>query len=178
MVFNGPLSLLPQHTFITPEPIRTELVDGRMVKIEDDNEHANLFIRWIEQFDDDRVYQFAHVGAGVDHRVDLGVVDVTAWESLLGAVVVGVGASSGVGLQGGAYALGHMDATLMESNLFVDGRPVIETGRYVRPRTRAWWCEEDPDDRSPDRRPRAAVLEQENAPLTRHAMWQRSSSRS
>jgi leucyl aminopeptidase (aminopeptidase T) len=131
MVFNGPLSLLPQHTFITREPIRTELVDGRMVKIEDDNESASLFIRWIEQFDDDRVYQFAHVGAGVDHRVDLDIVDVTAWESLLGAVVVGVGASSGVGLQGGEYALGHMDATLMESNLFVDGRQVIEAGRFT-----------------------------------------------
>jgi 2,5-dihydroxypyridine 5,6-dioxygenase len=131
LVFNGPLSLLPQHTFITPSPIRTELRDGRVVKIEEDSEEASLFIRWIEQFDDEGVYEFSHVGAGVDERVDLGVVDVTAWESLLGAVVVGIGASSNVGLQGGKYALGHMDATLMESTLVVDGRTVIEAGRFT-----------------------------------------------
>ena len=130
-MFNGPLSLLPQHTFITPNPIRTELRDGRLVKIEEDSEDASLFIRWIEQFDDEGVYEFSHVGAGVDERVDLAVVDVTAWESLLGAVVVGIGASSNVNLQGGKYALGHMDATIMESTLVVDGRTVIEAGRFT-----------------------------------------------
>lgn len=101
------------------------------MKIEEDSEHASVFVRWIEQFDDDRVYEFAHVGAGVDDRVDLAIVDVTAWESLLGAVVVGVGASSGVGLQGGKYATGHMDATLMASTLIVDGRTVIDAGRFT-----------------------------------------------
>jgi leucyl aminopeptidase (aminopeptidase T) len=131
LVFNGPLSLLPQHTFITPNPIRTELRDGRVVKIEEDSEQASVLARWFEQFNDEGVYEFSHVGAGVDERVDLGIVDITAWESLLGAVVVGIGASSNVGLQGGKYALGHMDATLMESTLVVDGRTVIEAGHFT-----------------------------------------------
>ena len=131
VVFNGPLTLLPQHRFVTKKPIVTKVRDNNIVSIEQDHREAKLFARWFEQFNDDGVYEFSHAGAGVDHRANTEVIDVNGWESILGAIVVGIGASSGVGLQGNRFATGHMDGVLMESTLYVDGRLIIEDGRFT-----------------------------------------------
>lgn len=131
LVFNGPLTLLPQYRFVTREPIVTELRDGRVVSIREDHREAKLLARWFESFGDDGVYGFSHAGAGVDHRADLEVIDVNGWESILGAFVVGIGASTGVGLQGGRFAAGHMDGVLLGASVYVDGTVVIEDGVFT-----------------------------------------------
>ena len=131
LVFDGPMTMLPQYRFVTREPIVTEVRGGRVVSIREDHREAKLLARWLEGFDDDGVYWFSHAGAGVDHRADLEVVDVNGWESILGAIVFGIGASSNVNLQGARFAAGHMDGVLLEASLFVDGRPVIEDGRFT-----------------------------------------------
>jgi leucyl aminopeptidase (aminopeptidase T) len=131
LAFNGPMTLLPQHRFVAREPIVTELREGKITSIRDDHPEAKLLLRWFEQFEDEGVYEFSHAGAGVDHRANTDVVDVNGWESILGAVVVGIGASSNVGLQGQRFAKGHMDGVLLESSLYVDGRLVIEDGSFT-----------------------------------------------
>jgi len=131
LVFNGPLTLLPQYRFVTERPIVTEVRDGSIVSIREDHREAKLLARWFEQFNDEGVYEFSHAGAGVDHRANTEVVDVNGWESILGAIVLGVGASSNVNLQGGRFATGHMDGVLMESSLYMDGRLIIEDGRFT-----------------------------------------------
>ena len=131
LVFNGPLTLLPQYRFVTEKPIVTQVRDGSIVSIREDHREAKLLGRWFEQFNDDGVYEFSHAGAGVDHRANTEVIDVNGWESILGAIVLGIGASSGVGLQGNRFATGHMDGVLMESTLYVDGRLIIEDGRFT-----------------------------------------------
>ena len=130
LVFNGPLELLPQHRFVTPNPVMTEIRNGRLTKIREDNEQARLMARWFEQWDDPNAYVFSHAGAGLDDRVSLDVIDT--WEGLLGAIVVGIGATSNVNLQGGQWSPGHMDGVLLDSTLIVDGRPVIEGGRFTQ----------------------------------------------
>jgi leucyl aminopeptidase (aminopeptidase T) len=131
LVFNGPMTLLPQHAFVATTPIVTEVRDGKVVSIREDHREAKVLARWFEQFADDGVYEFSHAGAGVDHRARLDVIDVNGWESILGAIVLGIGASSNVNLQGNRFAKGHMDGVLLESSLYVDGRPVIEDGRFT-----------------------------------------------
>jgi leucyl aminopeptidase (aminopeptidase T) len=131
LVFNGPLTLLPQHRFVVTTPIVTEIREGRIVSIREDHREAKTLARWFEQFEDEGVYEFSHAGAGVDHRASLEVLDVNGWESILGAIVLGIGASSNVNLQGDRFAKGHMDGVLLESTLYVDGRLVIEDGRFT-----------------------------------------------
>jgi leucyl aminopeptidase (aminopeptidase T) len=130
VVFNGPLTLLPQYRFVTERPIVTEIRDGRLVTIEEDHREAKLLARWFESFGDEGVYEFSHAGAGVDHRASTEVLDVNGWESILGAVVFGIGASSNVNFQGNRFAAGHMDGVLLEASVEVDGVPLIEDGRF------------------------------------------------
>jgi 2,5-dihydroxypyridine 5,6-dioxygenase len=131
LVFDGPLTLLPQYRFVTRRPIVTQIRDDRLVSIEEDHREAKLLARWFESFDDEGVYLFSHAGAGVDHRAHTEIVDVNGWESILGAVVFGIGASSNVNFKGNRFATGHMDGVLLDASLEIDGAPVIEDGRFT-----------------------------------------------
>lgn len=129
--FNGPMILFPQYCYTTKQPIRAEVEEGRIVKIDTDHDEARTFDRWIRQFDDPNVYVVAHMGFGFDPRADLDTFDLAGWESYYGGAVVAFGANAIPLLKGSHMAKGHMDGILLNADLTLDGRPVLSGGEFT-----------------------------------------------
>jgi leucyl aminopeptidase (aminopeptidase T) len=70
----------------------------------------------------------AELGVGTNDRAKL-TGEVLEDEKILGTVHVAFGASAGIG--GTVSVPIHLDAVILEASLEVDGRPVLDRGRYV-----------------------------------------------
>jgi leucyl aminopeptidase (aminopeptidase T) len=132
LYLNGPQILYPQYTYVVQQPVRVEVVDGRIVDIDDSHEDGRIFKQWIEQFDDEHVYTIAHFGFSLDHRArDISRFDLSVWESLYGGVLVAFGANDSKSLGGKTRAKGHSDSMLLRASFFVDGHPLILDGEFT-----------------------------------------------
>jgi leucyl aminopeptidase (aminopeptidase T) len=72
----------------------------------------------------------AELGVGTNDRAML-TGNILEDEKLLGSVHVAFGASAGIG--GTVSVPIHLDVVILDASLEVDGRPVLEAGRYVLP---------------------------------------------
>lgn len=113
------------HLGISEPPATVEVRDGRIV-----GAHGGLGERYFELLcgygDDGR--NLAELGVGTNDRATL-TGNVLEDEKLLGSVHVAFGASAGIG--GNVSVPIHLDAVVLDASLEVDGRPVLERGRYV-----------------------------------------------
>lgn len=133
VVFNGSLYLIPDHKLLVSTPIHAQVEKGRLTKIRADHTEAKLLDDWFRAWNDPNSYVIAHVGFGVDPRADIYSYDIGAWESLNGGIVVGIGSNYWVESGGQNKSLSHMDAVLFNANLCVDGKLIIERGKFVVP---------------------------------------------
>jgi leucyl aminopeptidase (aminopeptidase T) len=72
----------------------------------------------------------AELGVGTNDRATL-TGNILEDEKILGTVHIAFGASAGIG--GTVSVPIHLDAVVLEASLDVDGRPVLEEGRFVLP---------------------------------------------
>jgi 2,5-dihydroxypyridine 5,6-dioxygenase len=128
--FNGPMILFPQYCWVTSEPIKAEVKNGRIVAIDTSHGEARKFERWLQQFGDPNVYLIAHVGFGLDPRATLDVFDLAGWESYFGGVAVAFGANASPSLRGGHQAAGHMDGILLNAGFRLDGKEILVDGVF------------------------------------------------
>lgn len=133
VVFNGSLYLIPDRKLLVSTPIQAEVKKGRITSIKADHTEAKLLDVWFRGWNDPNSYVIAHVGFGVDPRADIYSYDIGAWESLDGGIVVAFGSNYWVESGGQNKSLSHMDAVLFNANLHVDGKLIIERGRFVVP---------------------------------------------
>ena len=133
VVFNGSLYLIPDHKLLVSTPIHAEVNKGRVTNIRADHTEAKLLDDWFRAWNDPNSYVIAHVGFGVDPRADIYSYDIGAWESLDGGIIVAFGSNYWVESGGQNKSLSHMDAVLFNANLQVDGKVIIDRGKFVVP---------------------------------------------
>jgi len=131
--YNGPMILYgnPEYLYVIQDPVRTEIENGAITKIDTSTEDGRKFDRWIKQFDDPNAYLIAHVGFGFDPRADLNNFDLAAWESYEGGVLVAFGANNTPTLQGSHPSKGHMDGILLDSTFELDGLTIVRDGKFT-----------------------------------------------
>jgi len=133
VVFNGPMDCSPDHLFVLEQPFRVEFKRGRIVKVDTPHAQARLFDAWLKKWNDPNIYVVAHVGFGLDHRAKVCDNDIGAWESFCGGVIVALGANISPIGGGQNRCDGHMDAELHGANLDIDGRRILEKGKFIVP---------------------------------------------
>jgi leucyl aminopeptidase (aminopeptidase T) len=110
---------------IGTEPATLTVVDGRIVAA-----NGGLGPRFIELLlaHGELGTNLAELGVGTNDRARL-TGNVTEDEKMLGTVHVAFGASAGIG--GRVSVPIHLDVVIVDASLEVDGRAVLDRGRYV-----------------------------------------------
>jgi 2,5-dihydroxypyridine 5,6-dioxygenase len=134
---DGPLALFgtfylpPQHLFISEKPVQTMVEGGRITSVETDHREAQIFDEWLKSWDDPNSYVIAHTGFGIDHRAELEPPDPGAWESYMAGVNIAFGGNNIPQLGGQTVCKSHLDVVLLDVDVDVNGKKVIENGRFV-----------------------------------------------
>lgn len=129
--FNGPLILEPLQPFSVEKPVHVEVERGRIVQIDTSHKDGQVLKRWFERFDDPNAYLFSHIGWGWDPTAELTSDEMTAWESLYGAVLVAFGSNTAPHLGGVVESAAHMDGTILTPSLWLDGHQIIKDGEFT-----------------------------------------------
>jgi leucyl aminopeptidase (aminopeptidase T) len=110
---------------ISVDPARLTVAEGRIVAAED-----GLGPRFIELLLEhgELGTNLAELGVGTNDRARL-TGNVLEDEKILGTVHVAFGASAGIG--GTVSVPIHLDVVVLDASLEVDGRQVLDAGRYV-----------------------------------------------
>jgi leucyl aminopeptidase (aminopeptidase T) len=110
---------------ISDTPVTLTVRDGRIV----DAEHGlgPQFIELLRRHGEPGT-NLAELGIGTNERAQL-TGNVLEDEKILGTVHVAFGASAGIG--GTVSVPIHLDVVVLEPSLEVDGRQVLDAGRYV-----------------------------------------------
>jgi leucyl aminopeptidase (aminopeptidase T) len=110
---------------ISPEPATLTVSNGRIVGGE-----GGLGAQFMELLDPygDPGRNLAELGVGTNDRARL-TGNVLEDEKILGTIHVAFGASAGIG--GTVSVPIHLDVVVLEASLEVDGRPVLDGGRFV-----------------------------------------------
>ena len=125
-----PASLAPFG--IGEEPATLTVVDGRIVAAD-----GGLGPRFIELLlsQGELGTNLAELGVGTNDRAQL-TGNILEDEKILGTVHVAFGASAGIG--GTVSVPIHLDVVIVDASLEVDGQTVLDHGRYVGSRLRAY----------------------------------------
>lgn len=113
------------------EPIRMTVREGKVVKIEGGRE-AKIVKRWLESFNDERMYNLAHICYGFHPEAELtGFIleDERVW----GCTEWGLG-YQGPEMKGKAgEAPSHADGICLDSSVWLDEEQLLDRGRVVHP---------------------------------------------
>jgi leucyl aminopeptidase (aminopeptidase T) len=107
-------------------PLVVRFDDGRITSIE--GERAAEFRRWLNSFEDDRIFGFSHTGGGLARQADVFGHD---WEDLIlyGSALISAGSNTYYG--GSNDGKGHFDAVVLRATIEVDGRRICQAGEYL-----------------------------------------------
>jgi 2,5-dihydroxypyridine 5,6-dioxygenase len=117
----------PEDLNIVREPIKLTFKEGLINNIEGGVE-AKLIKKAFEKYCNDLVYRIAHIGWGTNKKgvwVDNRLFNVADWESTYGSIMIHFGGYTGVG---GVHLSGP---TVIDHDLYLDGRPVIVNNKIV-----------------------------------------------
>jgi len=112
-------------------PVRMEIENGKLVKIERSSEAGVMLDDWFRGVDDPNVYQFAHINLGLDHRIVLHHLDNFALHFNYGGILMGFGANNSPRLGGNVRSKGHIEMQLTGANCLLDGRLILESGEFT-----------------------------------------------
>ncbi|HHW02229.1 MAG TPA: hypothetical protein GXX35_05395 [Thermoanaerobacterales bacterium] len=134
LVFDGAL-WPPLELGLLKKPVRLELKEGRIVKIEGDLE-ARLFENWLKSFNDENMYRLAHYSLGFNPGVIRPTGRIVEDERVFGCIEFGIG-SQGAAIMGECWAAAsHTDGTLLKPTIILDGEIFEENGIYRSPKAR------------------------------------------
>lgn len=113
-------------------PIRMTVTRGRLTDIQATHPDARFLRDWFASFDDPLAYQFAHTNLGFDHRVILEPLDNYAVHVYFGGVLLAFGMNYSPFFGAAAVrARNHVDMLLIGASYEIDGRLILEGGRFT-----------------------------------------------
>lgn len=121
----------PSEIGVLRSPVRLELVEGRIRRIEGGSE-AKILSKWLEKIGDEKMYYLAHASWGFHPKARLRGLPLED-ERIYGGVEFGFGSQSlkfrgKIGL-----AKAHTDIGIMGPNVYYDDVLVASGGRFVHP---------------------------------------------
>ena len=129
VVLNGPIYMGPRLAFHVEEPIRFIVDRGCIIKIEG-GKQTEIIRQHLDGLNDSVAKIIAHTGFGMDPRADIWADDIGNWESYDGGINVAFGGNNINDLQGKNISSSHIDLILLNSDMTVDGTPVIRNGKF------------------------------------------------
>ncbi|MGQ0572243.1 MAG: hypothetical protein ACT4P5_22280 [Armatimonadota bacterium] len=113
-------------------PVRILWENGKIVAISRDTEFGIFLDEWLRSVENTAAYQFAHINFGVDHRVKMHNCDNTPLHYNYGGILVGVGTNySAVFGTPSVKLRSHVELQWVGQSAWVDGKHVLEKGRYT-----------------------------------------------
>lgn len=109
------------------EPLVLTIEGGRIAAIEG-GAQAMAWKRMIEELDDPAAYNIAEVGVGTHPRARLSGEPLED-ERIYGSCHIGIGTNISFG--GQVRAKWHVDANVLNATIEVDGRRILEDGRFL-----------------------------------------------
>lgn len=132
LVFDGAL-WPPLELGKLNNPVKLEIKEGRIVKIEGDME-ANIFKNWLKAFNDANMYRIAHYSLGFNPGVIRPTGRIVEDERVFGGIEFGIG-SQGAAIMGECWnAASHTDGTILKPTIILDGKVFEENGKYMLPK--------------------------------------------
>ena len=129
IVFDG--SLVPPIGLLD-NPIELTVEKGKIVDVKGGRE-AKQFEKWLAGFDDENMYQMAHISYGFNPGAKL-TGNIVEDERIWGGTEWGIG-NIGSKLvpeqEGGISAASHCDGICMNSSVWLDGKQVLDKGKIV-----------------------------------------------
>ena len=119
----------PRELSIVREPIKLTFKDGLITNIEGGTE-AKLVKRAFNRYGSESIYRVAHIGWGTNEKavwLDSRLFNIADYESMYGSIMIHFGGYQGLG---GSHFSGP---TLIDTNLYLDGKPVIDDNQIVHP---------------------------------------------
>jgi leucyl aminopeptidase (aminopeptidase T) len=110
---------------LSPEPATLTMHDGQLVSAE--NGLGPEFLALLKRHGELGT-NLAELGVGTNDRAQL-TGNVLEDEKILGTVHIAFGASAGIG--GTVSVPIHLDVVVLDASLEIDGRPVLDAGRFV-----------------------------------------------
>lgn len=133
IVFDG--SIWPPHELgLLKEPIALDVENGRIVKISGGVE-ARIFERWLENFNDEKMFCVAHLSYGCNPGAKL-TGNILEDERVWGVVEWGIGSQSSTFKGKLGLASSHTDGICLNPTVIIDGEKIIQDGEYVHPSLR------------------------------------------
>lgn len=131
LVFDGAL-WPPMELGLLKNPIKLELKEGRIVKIEG-NIEAKIFEEWLKSLNDPNMYRLAHYSLGFNPGVRKPTGRIVEDERVFGCMEFGIG-SQGASIMGECWsAASHTDGILLKPTIILDGKVFEENGIYQLP---------------------------------------------
>lgn len=134
LVFDSAL-FPPDSIGLLKSNVELTFEQGRIVKIEGGRD-AEIFEKWLAQFNDPNMYRLAHYSLGFNPGVTKPTGRIVEDERLFGCIEMGVG-SQGASLMGAFWdAASHTDGIVSKPTVILDGKKLEEDGIYVDPESR------------------------------------------
>ncbi|MCL2392146.1 MAG: hypothetical protein FWC66_05985 [Oscillospiraceae bacterium] len=132
IVFDGGL-FPPEQIGKQVSPVTLLIEKGICTDIIGDNRETLLFRKWMESFDDEKMYWLAHISNGFNPGVPEPKGRIAEDERIFGCVEIGFG-TQGTGLGGPGWAAKeHTDGVILNPSIYIDGVAIEENGFYVEP---------------------------------------------
>lgn len=133
IVFDG--SIWPPHELgLLKEPIILYVEKGRIIEIAGGRE-AKVFKKWLENFNDEKMYCIAHLSYGCNPGAKL-TGNILEDERVWGVIEWGIGSQSSTFKGRLGLASSHTDGICLNPTLTIDGETIIKDGECVHPTLR------------------------------------------
>lgn len=132
LVFDGGL-FPPEEIGVMKNKVILTVEKGVVTKIEGEGREAIIFRKWMESWNDEKMYWIAHISCGFNPGVPEPTGRIEEDERIFGCVEVGIG-TQGEGLGGKSWvAANHTDGMVLNPSIYLDGVAIEEDGFYVEP---------------------------------------------
>jgi len=121
----------PDELGVLKEEVKLVIKNGRIVEVSGGKE-ASIFKKWLESFNDEKMYYVAHASWGFHPNARLRGIPLED-ERVYGGIEFGFGSQSPKfkGKVGSAKA--HTDVSILNPTVYFDGEVVVKNGRFVHP---------------------------------------------
>jgi len=132
MVFDGMLWPPDDIGALPSPPVKVKVEKGVIVGIEG-SYTGDVFKKWLDSFNDERMYRIAHFTYGVHPTAQLKpTMKIAEGERIFGCFELGMGAQQ-PGLGKGWEAPAHCDGTILAPSIYLDNEQIEDNGRFIHP---------------------------------------------
>lgn len=121
-------------------PVEIRFNEGRIVEIKGNHLDSFMLRHYLHSFEDANALMAGHMAWGVDRRAEWLSQSIqyaepgssaADSESYYGNIQIEIGSNNDVAFQGINRSRAHLGLCCLESSLFLDGKPIINQGKFV-----------------------------------------------